>query len=342
MGVKIFDIVPHTDITFDDLRNRIIIVDGNLSLYQFLASIRQRDGSLLTDSKGNVTSHLSGLFTRTLRMIQAGIQVSYVFDGKPPKLKLDEQKRRSAIKVEAEIKYKEAAIIGDTDLMRKYASRTSKLTKDMVEESKELLTAMGLPVVQAPGEGEAQAALIVGNGDAYAVGSQDGDCFMFGAKRLIKNLTLSSQRRIGGRSSFAKFNPELIELDKVISTLGIDQDQLIILSMLIGTDFNIGGIKGIGPKNAIKMVKKYNKDYASLFSELKWEDYFQVSWEEVYNQIKNIPTSKEYDLTWDNVNAEKIKKILVDRHEFSSERIENSLNKLNDSSKLQTGLKQWL
>src|SRR3989338_3611142 len=144
MGVKIFDIIPSKEILLKDLNNKTIVIDGNLNLYQFLSSIMQRDGSLLQDSHGNVTSHLSGLFNRTTRLMQQGIKVCYVFDGKAPKLKEQEQKRRKELKDAASKKYEDAAKEENLEEMRKYASRTSRLTKEMIEEAKNLLGALGL------------------------------------------------------------------------------------------------------------------------------------------------------------------------------------------------------
>lgn len=343
MGVKLSDLIPAKEIEFDDLSGRIVVVDGNLNLYQFLSSIRQKDGTLLTDSHGSVTSHLVGLFTRSARLMRYGIKLSYVFDGKAPELKKKEQLRRRGIKEEAEIRYKEAEKAGDIREMKKYAARTTRLTSEMVDEAKELIGAMGMPVVQAPSEGEAQAAHIVKKGDAYAVASQDADSFMFGATRVIKNLTISSKKKKPGQLAYREARPELIELSELLNSLGIDQNQLIALGMLVGTDYNPGGIKGVGPKNALKLVKKYNQDLDMLFEEVKWKEYFDFKWTDVFYLIKKIPVSDDYSLKWKDVDVAKIKEILVEKHEFSEERVESSLGKLikEKEEKAQKGLGEF-
>ena len=224
--------------------------------------------------------------------------------------------------------------------MKKYASRTTRLTKEHITESMELLKAFGVPVIQAPSEGEAQAAHIVKKGDAYAVGSQDADCFMFGASRLVKNLSVTGKRKKTGALSYTIVKPELIELDKVLNSLGIDGDQLIALGMLIGTDYNNKGIKGIGPKKALQHVTKFGKDFNSLFKEVKWDEHFDISWEKIFNTIKNMPITSDYGLKWTNPDAEKIKDLLVEKHDFSLERVENSLKKIlaEQKKKNQKGL----
>ncbi|MBI2136739.1 flap endonuclease-1 [Candidatus Woesearchaeota archaeon] len=343
MGVKIFDIIPSKEILLKDLANKIIVIDGNLNLYQFLSSIRQRDGSLLQDSHGNVTSHLSGLFNRTTRLMQQGIKVCYVFDGKAPKLKQKERERRHELKELAEKKYEEAKAEQDLAAMHKYASRTSRLTPEMTDEAKKLIAALGLPVVQAPSEGEAQASKIVSNNHAFAVGSQDADCLMFGATRLIKNLTLNTSRKNPNKLAFTQINPELVELQEVLTILEVTPDQLIALSVLIGTDFNPGGIPGIGPKHALKNIKKYITNFDTMFKELGWENHFPYPWQEVFDTIKNMPTTDDYSLKWQALDQDKIIDILCTAHDFSAERVMSQLEKLNKISDAnrQTGLNTW-
>jgi flap endonuclease-1 len=203
MGVKLKDIIEPEQINFKDLEGRSVSIDAFNTLYQFLSTIRQRDGRPLTDENGNVTSHLSGILYRNSSMVEKGIKPIYVFDGKAPELKSETQAKRREVREESEKIYKEALAQGDTEKARKYAMRSSKLSPYIIESSKKLLTLMGIPYVEAKGEGEAQAAYLVQNGDAYAVASQDYDCLLFGAPRIVRNLTLS-----GGLS-----NLEYLELE---------------------------------------------------------------------------------------------------------------------------------
>ncbi len=343
MGVKIFELLPSKTIELKNLSGKIVLLDASLVLYQFLSTIRQRDGTPLKDSHGNITSHLVGLFSRTTRLMQNNIKIAYVFDGKAPDLKKKERERRAGLKKEAEIKYKKALASKDIESMQKYASRTSRLSSDMVEEAKELISALGLPVIQAPSEAEAQAADMVRNNKAFALGTQDADSFMFGCPKVIKNLAISGRRKKPGKLSYSSVKPEIIELTESLNKLGIDREQLIALGMQIGTDFNIGGIKGIGPKNALKNVKKYGKDFDTMFKELKWQDNFDYPWTEVYYTIKNMPVSEDYTLKWNNLDESGIFKILGERHDFSEQRISSTLEKLqkNKKKKQQHSLNKW-
>jgi flap endonuclease-1 len=344
MGVKIFELVPAKEIELDSLAGKTLAVDSSLFLYQFLSTIRQRDGSLLMDSKGRVTSHLTGLFSRTIKLMQKQISLVFVFDGKPPELKRAEKERRAGLKQEAEKKYKIAVEKKDVGEMKKYASRTAKLTPEMVEEAKELLTARGVPVVQAPSEGEAQAAHIVNKGEAFAVASQDADSLVFGAARLVKNLAITGRRKKAGKLGYDTVKPELIELQNVLNSLGIDRDQLIALAMLVGTDYNIGGVKGIGPKNGLKLVKKHKKDFEGLFKEAEWGKNFDFPWQEVFGTIKKMPTTDNYSLVQNKIDKERVVKLLVEEHDFSLERVENALDKLLHATKKrqQKGLADWI
>jgi len=191
MGVNLKDLITPEPISFSDLKGKTIAVDALNSLYQFLASIRQPDGTPLMDSKKNVTSHLSGILYRTIRLLELGIKPVYVFDGKPPALKGKEITQRSEAKEEAHYEWIKAKEEGRMEDARKYAMRTARITSEMLRESKDLLNYMGIPSIQAPGEGEAQCVKLCINGDAWAVGSQDYDSLLLGAPRLIRGMTLS-------------------------------------------------------------------------------------------------------------------------------------------------------
>jgi len=327
MGVAFKDLIISKEIDLDYLKNKIIILDSYNILYQFLTTIRGRDGALLSDSNGNTTSHLVGLFSRTTSLMQRGLKLVFVFDGKPPDLKRKTQEERKAIKIAAEKKYLVAKKKGDEEEMKKFASRTSRLSKDMVDEAKELISLLGLPVVQAPSEGEAQAAYMVKNNRGFAAGSQDFDSLIHGATKLVRNLSISGRRK-KNKVGYETVNPELIDLSQNLNNLGIDQDQLLTMAMIIGTDYNPGGIKGIGPKNALKLVKQHKSNLDSLFKETKWDDNFDFPWSEVYDLIKNLPTTNNYELKWNTINNENVKKMLVDKFEFSEQRVENTLEKL--------------
>lgn len=344
MGIAFKDLFQSKETSIEELKGKVLVIDSYNMLYQFLTTIRSRDGSLLTDSKGNVTSHLVGLFSRLSNFIEKGLKLVFVFDGKPPELKKQESQRRKEIKKEAEKKYKEALDKHDLDEMKKFASRTTKLTKEMIFQAKELISAFGIPIIDAPSEGEAQAAFIVGKGDGYAVVSQDYDSLVHGSPIIIRNLSISGKRKRNNKLKYETIKPEIINLSENLNNLGIDKNQLIILSMLIGTDYNPGGIKGIGPKNALKLVKEFKTDFDTLFKKVEWNNYFDTKWEEIYYLFKKMPTKEDYKLEWNPINFQKINEILIQNHDFSKERISKTIEKLlkQKEQRQQKGLREFI
>lgn len=345
MGLNIRDIIPRKEIELSDLKGKILCVDAFNALYQFLSTIRQPDGTPLMDSKKRITSHLSGLFYRNINLISEGIKVIYAFDGEAPELKGRTHKIRSDVKELAREKYEEAKQEEDYELMKRYSSQMVKLDSEMIEESKELLKAMGIAIVQSPGEGEAEAAYLNRNNkDIYAVGSQDYDSLLFGAKKLIQNVTLARKRKT--ISGWVEIRPEEIELEKVLNLLEINIDQLICLGILVGTDYNPKGIPGIGQKRALEIVKKYKQpvlifeSVEEKFLALSEEDKFD--WQEIFYLFKK-PKVKDAEIKFPQINEEKIKEILVDKHDFSLDRVEKQLERFreNREKQKQKGLDKW-
>ena len=326
MGVQLGEIIPKEKIELENLAGRKIAIDAFNSLYQFLSIIRQPDGTPLMDSKGRVTSHLSGLFYRTGKLVEYGIQPIYVFDGKPPDLKRRVSEERKQVREEAHEKWKEALKEGDMERAKRHAQASSKLTGEMVEESKKLLETMGIPWVQAPQEGEAQAAYMVQHGDAWASASQDYDSILFGSPRLIRNLTITGRRKLPGKNIYVSVEPELIELEKALKELEIDRKGLIDMGILIGTDFN-EGIKGIGPKKALAYVKE-GKTVKQIYKELELEP--DVDLDELRELFLKHDITNNYELKWGGVKKGEIRKMLVEEHDFSEERIEKTMEELED------------
>ncbi len=327
MGVQLSKLVEGKPLMMRDLSGKVLAVDAFNMLYQFITTIRGPDGSPLTDRDGNVTSHLVGLFSRVTKLMQEGLKLVFVFDGKAPELKKKERERRNSLKEAAQKQYDMAVEAEDTEGMAKYASRTARLTKEMIFEAKELLQAMGVPIVEAPSEGEAQAAYMVNKGDAWGLISQDFDCLLFGTPRMIKNLSVSQRKRKPGTFATVAIEPELIELSDVLNSLSISRDQLVALGLLIGTDFNIGGIKGLGPKKGLKMVKAH-EDLEEIFGEAKWSEFFDVSWKEVFDLFKNMPVTDDYILEWNGVDGDAVEEILVKKHNFSEVRVKTVIERL--------------
>jgi len=340
MGVAIGEIVPRHDISLDELRAKKIALDAYNALYQFLSAIRQPDGTPLMDRQGRITSHLSGLFYRTIKLLEAGIQPVYVFDGTPPELKKKTIERRREAREEAEKKWEEALEKGDTEAARKYAQAAHRLTKEMVDDAKALLDAMGIPYVQAPSEGEAQAAYMAARGAVWASGSQDYDSLLFGAPRLIRNLTIVGKRKLPGKDVYIDIPPERIELKEVLESLGIDRRKLVWIGILIGTDFN-EKVPGIGPKRALALVKEHDS-LENIFKAVGYEPKFD--WMAVERIFLEPDITDDYSTKFRQPDREKIFEILVNQHDFSPERVERAVKRLEEAtpaSGAQTSLDAW-
>lgn len=324
MGVALKDILEYDEISIEKLSNKKIAIDTFNMLYQFLASIRQSDGNPLTDSKGQITSHLKGLFNRLVYFKKNNIKAVFVFDGVAPKLKEKERELRREKKIEADKKYKEAVDMGLMEEARKYASGTTKLETFMIEESKELIEAFGFPIIDAPSEGEAQAAYMTQQGELFASASQDFDSLLFGAQYLIRNVSVSAKRKVAGTSQYRDVSIEYYDLKKILDTLHLSQEELIHVAILCGTDFNPGGIKGIGPKKALKLIKEYRGREDELYKTLDWHSYFSHTWVEVLNVFRKMPVTKEYTLEYREINKKRITQILTQK-DFSEDMVERQL-----------------
>ncbi|MCY0883535.1 flap endonuclease-1 [Acidianus infernus] len=350
MGVDLADLVKEIkrEVQLSELKGKKVSIDAYNAIYQFLTAIRQPDGTPLMDSQGRVTSHLSGIFYRTISLLEEGVIPIYVFDGKPPELKAQELERRRKIKEEAEKKLEKAKEEGETKELKKYSQMATRLTNDMAEESKKLLEAMGIPVVQAPSEGEAEAAYLCSQGYTWAAASQDYDSLLFGANKLIRNLTLTGKRKLPKKDVYVEIKPELIELESLLKKLGITREQLVDIGILIGTDYDPDGIKGIGPVTALRIIRKYgNIEKAVEKGELP-KYILDLNINEIRSIFLNPPVVKpESSLDLKEPNEEEIKKILIDEHNFSEDRVTNGIERLIKAGKeakgasRQSGLDQW-
>lgn len=326
MGVKLKDIVEPESISFKDLEGRTVSIDAFNTLFQFLSTIRQRDGRPLTDENGNITSHLSGILYRNSSMIEKDIKPIYIFDGQAPELKSETQAKRREIRDEAEKIYKDALAKGDTEKARKFAMRSSKLSPEIIESSKKLLTLMGIPYIDAKGEGEAQAAYLVQNGDAYAVASQDYDCLLFGAKRVVRNLAVNSN--LG--------NLEYYQLNKVLKELNVTREELVDMGILIGTDF-CDGLKGVGAKTALKLAHK--GQLKEKIAELQKHSSHDL--DEVREIFLNHNVNTDYKIKWEKPNKDKIIEFLCYEHGFSEDRVSKASDKLKNLNSSQGSLDAW-
>ena len=339
MGLNLKELVVREKTTLESFSSKIIAVDAYNAIYQFLASIRGPDGLQLSDSEGRITSHLSGLLYRNINFLSLGIKPVYVFDGKPPSLKTAEIERRKQIKKDATVKYEKAIAEGNMEDARKFAQQTTSMKDGMVNESKQILSYFGIPYIDAPSEGEATAAHLTNTGQAYASASQDFDSILCGAKRLIRNFTNSGRRKIPNRNTYVEIEPEIIETQKTLDSLGITREQLVDIGILIGTDFNPNGFDRIGPKTALKMIKQHLRleDIPQIQEQLQEIDYEQI------RKIFLNPVVADVDeIVFGNVDYEGMTNYLVKERSFSEDRVQSSLNRLKKAlEKKSQNLDQW-
>ncbi|MDX1371203.1 MAG: flap endonuclease-1 [Nitrososphaeraceae archaeon] len=339
MGINLKPIINASPVRLSDLSDKIIAIDAYNTIYQFLATIRGPTGESLTNNSGEITSHLSGLFYRNMNFLSENIKMVYIFDGIPHQLKSKEIERRKKLKQEATQKYEVAIAEGRLQDARKYSQGTVILTDKILEQSKRLLEILGIPIIQAPSEGEATASLLTKNEIVFACGSQDYDSLLFGAKRLIRNLTISGRRKIPNKNKFVIVEPEIISQSLILEITKLSLEQLIDVGILIGTDFNPGGFEGIGPKTALKLIREYGKleNIDKIKDSLKNISYQEIREIFLYPtdiQVKNIEFNKpDYDRIID---------FLCDKMDFSKERVEISIEKLKQvQEKRSESLEKW-
>jgi flap endonuclease-1 len=342
LGVNLRGVVPKTVVKLEDLSGKTVAIDAYNTLYQFLAIIRQPDGTPLKDNTGKVTSHLSGLLYRTSNLVELGIKPIYVFDGKPPVFKTEEIQRRKQVKVEAAVHYKRAVAKGDMVKARMFAQATTSMKDYMKEDAKRLLDLMGLPWVQAPSEGEAQAAHMTHRRDADYCGSQDYDSLLFGAPMLLRNVTVSGRRKLPRKNVYIDVVPELFILDRVLKECEITYEQLIDVGILIGTDFNPDGIKGLGPKTALKLIKEH-ETLENAVPHIKNAEFPHPP-EKIREIFLHPEVRDDYTLEWKEPNVDGIVDFLVREKDFSEARVRKALEKMQEGAKKlkgKTTLEKW-
>jgi flap endonuclease-1 len=349
VAVDLGKLVSKRSIAFDELGGAVIAIDAYNVLYQFLSIIRQPDGTPLTDSKGNVTSHLSGIFYRTIELMGHNIKPIYVFDGLPSMLKQKTIEARMQRRREAYEAWQEAARKGDIEAARTHAMASTRVDRYIVESSKALLDRMGVAYINAPSEGEAQASVMCKKGTVYAAASQDYDTMLFGAPRVVRNLTFSGRRKLPKKDVYINVEPEMVNLDDTLQNLGISHRQLIWLGIMLGTDFN-EGVRGVGPKTALKLAKECKSidDVKARIKE-KFDTEFEIDIKEV-EELFTKPEVKEFSKGEVDAMFEKkgsrseLISFMCEEHGFSHERIDKFADKLGErqEAQRQQGMGKWL
>src|SRR4030065_542469 len=271
-----------------------------------------------------------------------GIKPIYVFDGAPPVFKREEIGGRRQVKVEAAVHYEKAVVKGDRREMRMFAQATTSMKDYMKEDSQRLLELMGLPWIQAPSEGEAQAAHMTRNGETDYCASQDYDSLLFGAPLLLRNVTISGRRKLPSKNVYVDIVPEVIALDSVLKQCEITYEQLIDVGILIGTDFNPDGIKGLGPKTALKLIKEHGT-LENALPHIKNAEFPHPP-ESIREIFLHPDVRDDYTLAWKEPDVEGIVNFLVRETAFPEHRVRKATEKMQQGASKQKGkttLEKW-
>ncbi|MBT4320092.1 flap endonuclease-1 [Candidatus Bathyarchaeota archaeon] len=337
MGVLLTPIILRKELKLDNLRGRSFAVDGYIVLHEFLAMIRDRTGTPLRDKDGNVTSHLVGLAFRTTKLISDyGMHLVFVFDGKPPSLKMKELDMRREVRRKAEREYRDAVERGDLPAAFSKAVMTGGLTRALVDDAKHLLDLLGIPWVQAPSEGEAQAAYMAVQGHVWASNSKDYDSLLFGAPRVVRFLSISGREWLPSKGRAKKVYPELIELDKFLGHLEINREQLIDLGILVGTDFN-DGVKGVGPKTALKLVRKHGR-IEDMPQDIR--EKLPDTVDRIRDLYLNPDVTDDYSVEPGVLQEDDLDAFLVGERNFSTKRVQTIINRMKNRA-AQKSLKEF-
>jgi len=320
-----------------NLFGRKVAIDASMSIYQFLIAVRN-DAGTLTNEAGETTSHLQGLFYRTIRMMENDIRPIYVFDGIAPQHKSGELLKRAAKRAEAVEALEEAQEAGNAEVVEKMTKRTIKMTPQHNEESKRLLRLLGVPVVEAPSEAEATCAALAKSGKVYAAGSEDMDTITFGSPILLRHLTFSEARKL----------PIVeVHLDLVLKGLDVTMEQFIDICILCGCDY-CDSIRGIGPTRALNLIKTHGtiEEALKFIDRTKYPVPENWQYQEARELFRNanVFDDANFEFKWTEPDIEGLIQFLVKEKQFNQERVENAIKKLkaNRSTSVQGRLDAFI
>ncbi|GLT70298.1 hypothetical protein SLA2020_423880 [Shorea laevis] len=308
---------------FESYFGRKIAIDASMSIYQFLIVVGRSGTEMLTNEAGEVTSHLQGMFTRTIRLLEAGMKPVYVFDGKPPDLKRQELAKRYSKRADASEDLAEAVETGNKEDIEKFSKRTVKVTKQHNEDCKRLLRLMGVPVIEAPSEAEAQCAALCKSGNAYAVASEDMDSLTFGAPRFLRHLMDPSSRKVPVME---------FEVAKILEELNLTMDQFIDLCILSGCDY-CDSIRGIGGQTALKLIRQHGSIENILENINKERYHIPDDWpyqeaRQLFKEPLVYTDEEQLEIKWTAPDEEGLITFLVNENGFNSDRVTKAVEKI--------------
>ncbi|PIA40761.1 hypothetical protein AQUCO_02400079v1 [Aquilegia coerulea] len=321
---------------FESFFGRKIAIDASMSIYQFLIVVGRSGTEMLTNEAGEVTSHLQGMFSRTIRLLEAGIKPAYVFDGKPPDLKKQELAKRYSKRADATEDLAAAIETGDKEDIEKFSKRTVKVTKQHNDDCKKLLRLMGVPVIEAPSEAEAECAALCKSGKVYAVASEDMDSLTFGAPKFLRHLMDPSSRKIPVME---------FEVAKILEELNLSMDQFIDLCILCGCDY-CDSIRGIGGQTALKLIRQHGS-IENILENINKERY-QIPEDWPYQEARQLfkeplvsVDNEESELKWATPDEEGLITFLVNENGFNNDRVTKAIEKIKAAKTKSSQGRQW-
>lgn len=307
----------------DTYLGRKIAIDASMSIYQFLIAIRQVGEGQLTNESGEVTSHLTGMLYRTIRMLEHGMKPVFVFDGKAPTMKSGELAKRKERQKAAETELVKLQQEGGTaEDIERQEKRLVRASREQSEEVKQLLTLMGLPVIDAPCEAEATCAALAKADKVYGVGTEDADALTFGTPHLIRHLNVSESRKL----------PIVeVNLAKALEGLQLSMEQFVDLCILCGCDY-CDSIKGIGPVKALKLIQEH-KNIEAILKVIDTTKYplpepFPFAEARGLFVAPDVIDAEACDLKWLDVDVPGLKKFLVEEKQFAEERVNKAIERM--------------
>ncbi len=312
-------------VPFSELAGSVVAIDAHNWLYRYLTTtVRFTASSAYTTEGGEEVANLIGVVQGLPKFFEHDITPVFVFDGGVAELKDDEveTRRKQRQRYEEEL---EAAKESDADAaaIATLDSRTQRLTETIQETTRELLALLDVPIVEAPAEGEAQAAYMARKGEADYAGSEDYDTLLLGAPYTLRGLT-------------SKGDPECMDFERTLSELELSWERLVDAAILMGTDFN-DGIDGVGPKTAVKLIHEHGDLYAAL--EARGESIAHA--DRIRGMFLDPAVTDEYDYDTEiNPDLDAAKRYVTDEWDIPAGEVARGFERIEESV-VQTGLDRW-
>jgi flap endonuclease-1 len=312
------------DVTFEEIAGSVVAVDAHNWLYRYLTTtVKFTADEAYTTSGGDEVANLVGIVQGLPKFFEHDLTPVFVFDGGVTDLKEDEVERRRDEREKAEERLAEARERGDAVDAARLEARTQRLTDVIQQTSRGLLRRLGVPVVEAPAEGEAQAAHMARRGDVDYVGSEDYDTLLFGAPYTLRQLT-------------SKGDPERMGLQETLDKHDITWEQLVDMAILIGTDFN-EGVSGIGPKTSLKAVR----EHGDLWGVLEARGEAVSNADRIRELFVNPPVTDDYDVSASiEPDVPAARAYVTEEWEIPAEEVARGFERIEESL-VQTGLDRW-